>query len=301
VSRVLLTGASGLLGRHALSALTNAGHEVHAVARKAGADISGVSWHVADLTDPSAAEAVVGEVAAERLLHLAWYVEHGLYWQAPENVVWVEATLRLLRAFVVAGGRRAVLAGTCAEYDWSHEHELYDERHTPLEPATMYGVAKHATHLVAERFAANSGIELAWGRIFMPYGPGEGHTRLVPSVIRALLAGEEAPVSDGAQERDFMYVEDVAGAFAAILDSDARGAINVASGRCCTIRDMVALVAETVGRPELVRWGAVPTRPGDPGRLVADVRRLREEVGFAARVELADGVSRTVDWWRGHS
>ncbi len=299
MSRVLLTGASGFIGRHALDALTSAGHEVHAVAREPGRDMPGVTWHVADLTDPPAAEALVGALAAERLLHLAWYVEHGLYWHAPENVVWVEATLRLLRAFAATGGRRAVLAGTCAEYDWSQQRELYDERHTPLAPATMYGVAKHATHLVAERFAANTDFELAWGRIFMPYGPGEGGGRLVPSVVRALLAGEEAPVSDGEQARDFMYAEDVACAFVAILDSDARGAINVASGRCCTIREMVTQLAETVGRPELVRWGAVPTRPGEPPRLVADVRRLREEVGFAPRVELAEGVARTVAWWRG--
>ncbi|HEX5852680.1 MAG TPA: NAD(P)-dependent oxidoreductase [Solirubrobacteraceae bacterium] len=310
MSRVLLTGASGFLGAHALAPLVEAGHEVHALARSRRPDERArpgaaagpahserVIWHVADLTDAAAAEAVVSEIAAEHLLHLAWYVEHGLYWQAPENVVWVEATLRLLRAFATAGGRRAVIAGTCAEYEWSQD-EPYDERTAPLAPATMYGVAKHATHLVAERFAASADVELAWGRIFMPYGPGEGGQRLVPSVIRALLAGQEAPVSDGAQARDFMYAEDVARAFAAILDSDARGAINVASGRCCTIREMVTLVAEAAGRPELVRWGAVPTRPGDPSRLTADVRRLREEVGFAPRVELEDGVQRTVAWWR---
>jgi nucleoside-diphosphate-sugar epimerase len=299
VSRVLLTGASGFLGRNAVDALANAGHEVHAVARTPGPDMPGVTWHQVDLTDASAAEAAVGEIAAERLLHLAWYVEHGLYWQGTENVLWVEATLRLLRAFAAAGGRRAVLAGTCAEYDWSHELDLYDERTAPLAPTTMYGIAKHAAHLVAERFVANAGIELAWGRIFMPYGPGEGGERLVPSVIRALLAGEEAPVSEGRQARDFMYVEDVASAFAAILDSHVQGAINVASGRCCTIREMVTLIAEAVRRPELVRWGAVPTRAGEPPRLVADVRRLREEVGFDSRVALEDGVQRTVAWWRG--
>jgi nucleoside-diphosphate-sugar epimerase len=298
VSRVLLTGASGFLGRHALDALADEGHDVHALARTPGPDMPGVTWHAADLTDARAAEAVVSEIAAERLLHLAWYVEPGLYWQAPENVAWVEATLRLLRAFAAAGGRRAVMAGTCAEYDWSRERELYDERDTPLAPATMYGLAKHATRLVAERFAANADLELAWGRIFMPYGPGERGERLVPSVIRALLAGRDAPVSEGAQARDFMYAEDVARAFAAILDSEAQGAINVASGRSCTIREMVTLLAETVGRPELVRWGAVPTRAEEPPRLVADVRRLREEVGFAPRVEPRDGVEYTVAWWR---
>ncbi len=309
MSRVLLTGASGFLGAHALASLLAAGHEVHALARSERLDEHAqpgaagpthserVTWHAADLTHANAAEALVREISADRLLHLAWYVEHGRYWEAPENVAWVEATLRLLRAFVAAGGRRAVIAGTCAEYEWSQQ-QPYEEYSTPLAPATMYGTAKHATHLVAERFAAYADVELAWGRIFMPYGPGEGAQRLVPSVVRALLAGHEAPVSDGAQARDFMYADDVARAFAAILDSTVQGPVNVASGRCCTIREMVTLLAQTVGRPELVRWGAVPTRPGDPPRLIADVRRLREEVGFEPRVELAEGVRRTVDWWR---
>jgi nucleoside-diphosphate-sugar epimerase len=322
VSRVLLTGASGFVGAQAIAPLLDAGHEVHAISRtenatgderdggrvhgdktglidpdsSAAAHSGQVVWHRGDLTDARQAEALVREIAAERLVHMAWYVEHGRYWQAPENVTWVEATLRLLRAFTAAGGRRAVLAGTCAEYEWSRE--VYDERTAPLAPATLYGVAKHATHLVAERFAANVDLELAWGRIFMPYGPGETGERLVPSVVRALLAGREAPVSEGTQIRDFMYVDDVAGAFVALLDSPVEGVVNVASGRPCTLREMVTLLAEEAGRPELVRWGALPTRAEEPQQLVADVRRLHNEVGFVPRVDLHAGVRRTVAYWR---
>jgi nucleoside-diphosphate-sugar epimerase len=305
---VLLTGAGGFVGSRAIAPLLDAGHEVHAISRTgdparrelpesdAVARPGQLVWHRCDLTDASSTEALIGEIAAERLVHMAWYVEHGRYWQAPENVTWVEATLRLLRAFVAAGGRRAVLAGTCAEYEWSRD--VYDERTTPLAPATLYGVAKHATRLVAERFAANVDLELAWGRIFMPYGPGETGDRLVPSVVRALLEGREAPVSDGAQVRDFMYVDDVARAFAALLDSSVQSAVNVASGRACTLREMVTLLADAAGRPELVRWGALPTRVGEPRQLVADVRRLEQEVGFVPEVDLPTGVRRTVEHWR---
>jgi nucleoside-diphosphate-sugar epimerase len=297
MSRVLLSGASGFIGARAIAPLLAAGHEVHAVARsEPPAQLAGVVWHRADLTDASAAQQLVGEVEPELLLHLAWYVEHGRYWQSVENVVWVEATLRLLRAFAGAGGRRAVLAGTCAEYEWTHER--YEEGSTPLRPATLYGVAKHATHMVAESFASEAGIELAWGRIFMPYGPGEADARLVGSVTSALLAGREAPLSDGLQARDFMYVEDVGAAFAALLDSSVLGAVNVASGRRCTIGEMATLLARAVGRPELLRLGALPNRAGEPPTLVADVHRLREEVGFSPQVELEEGVSRTVAWWR---
>ena len=122
------------------------------------------------------------------------------------------------------------MAGTCAEYEWSRKR--YSEASARLAPATLYGVAKHATRRVAERFAANAGVELAWGAS-SPYGPGEAPARLLASVIVALLAGERAPAPQGTQVRDVMYVEDVAGAFAAILDSDVQGAVTWgrASGR----------------------------------------------------------------------
>jgi nucleoside-diphosphate-sugar epimerase len=278
VSRVLLTGARGFIGSHARSALADRGHELHA--------------NTADLLEPGAAEEVVRGARPTHLLHLAWYAVPGKFWAAPENRAWVEATLRLLRAFYAAGGRRAVGAGTCAEYDWSG-NGLLSEATTPLRPATLYGRAK------AETFAAAADLgELAWGRIFFLYGPGEHPDRLVSSVARRLLAGEEAPTSEGAQVRDFLHVADVAGAFAALLDSDVTGAVNVGSGEPVTVRAVVDTVARAAGRPDLLRPGALPQRTGEPAELVADVWRLRDQVGFRPRHDLESGIKDTVDWWR---
>ncbi|MCW3018640.1 MAG: NAD-dependent epimerase/dehydratase, partial [Solirubrobacterales bacterium] len=167
MSRVLLTGPTGFIGRHALAALAGAGHEVHAVARRRGPDAEGVSWHEADLLEGAG---VVEQIEPEILVHLAWYAEHGKLWSSVENLRWVEASLALLRAFARAGGRRAVVAGTCAEYDWSRE--IYAED-APLQPATLYGAAKHGLHVVSRAFAEQAGFSLAWGRVFFLYGPFE--------------------------------------------------------------------------------------------------------------------------------
>jgi nucleoside-diphosphate-sugar epimerase len=304
--RVLLTGSTGFLGSRTIEPLLAAGYEIHALARRV-VGRAGVNVHHVDLLDDAATAVLVAEIGAEHLLHLAWYTEHGQFWSSPQNLSWVAATLRLLRAFTEGGGRRAVLAGTCAEYDWRHAYERCRELShsgfaaTPLHPGNVYGVAKHATHLVASAYAEEMGLSLAWGRIFLLYGPGEDERRLVPQVARALLDGREAPASDGTQIRDVMHVDDVARGFVALLDSEVDGPVNVASGEGVSLLRILTLIGQATGRPHLLRVGSLPRRPGEPERLVADVHRLREEVGFRPSVTLEDGVADAVAWWRGVS
>jgi nucleoside-diphosphate-sugar epimerase len=301
VTRLLLTGGTGFIGRQALSPLLERGDEVHATYRhEPGESRPGLTWHRTDLLDPVQAEALVQETRPTHLLHFAWYAEHGEFWSATENVIWVEATLRLLRAFVSAGGRRAVLAGSCAEYEWSGSGSwdgVCSELSTPLIPATLYGSCKHAVHLVAEGLAAETGLSLAWGRIFFVYGTYEHPGRLVSSLARALLGGEPAATTDGSQVRDFLHSTDVGSAFATLLDSSVEGAVNIGSGEATPVGRVVDLIAEAAGTPELVRRGELEPRPGDPPVLVADVRRLREEAGWQPSLSLESGIRKTVEWW----
>jgi len=297
VSRVLITGASGFIGQHALAPLLAAGHEVHALSTRPRRQPADVTWHQANLLDQASVAALIRQVRAERLLHLAWFAEPGRFWRSVENVRWVEATLRLLRTFREQGGDRAVVAGTCAEYDWS-EGGILDEATSPLMPTTLYGTSKHATQLVSTAYAREAGLELAWGRVFFLYGPGEQPKRMVPSLATALLAGREAPATSGTQVRDFMHVADVAAAFAMLLDSPVQGPVNIASGDGIEVRDLIELVANAAGRRDLVRLGALEQREGEPASIVAAVDRLRREVGFLPSMTLGDGIESTVAWWR---
>lgn len=303
--RVLLTGASGFIGGYALEALVEQGHEVCAVARSPGPGREDVAWYECDLLALGAAERLVEEAQASHLLHLAWYVQPGSFWSARENEVWIDASLRLLRAFGEGAGRRAVMAGTCAEYAWGDEPlRERDGEHgqaTALEPATLYGACKHATHIAAEAVARQLDVSLAWGRIFFLYGPGEDSARLVCQVAQSLLAGEQVPTTDGEQQRDFMHVRDVASAFVELLSGDVSGPVNIASGQAPPVREIVTTVAKQTGGLERVRFGALERRAGEPERIVADVERLREEVGFTPMTDLREGLAETVAWLRQQS
>jgi nucleoside-diphosphate-sugar epimerase len=294
---VLLSGASGFIGAHALDALLERGHEVHAVVRHAGTKRDGVTWHELDLLASDSLTALAKDAQTSHLLHLAWYAVPGRFWTAPENERWIDASLSLLRAFGEAGGRRAVMAGTCAEYLWGADS--LSERDTPLEPATLYGACKRATYIAATAVAEELDVSLAWGRIFFLYGPGEDQARLVSGVARELLLGNEVSTTDGLQRRDFMHVRDVAAAFVALLESEVLGPVNIASGEAIQVREIVALVAEQAGGAERVRFGALARRTSEPEVIVADVERLANEVGFRPTIGLERGIVDTVAWWRG--
>jgi nucleoside-diphosphate-sugar epimerase len=239
--------------------------------------------------------ALINEVRPTHLLHLAWYAEHGAFWHSTENFRWVEASLGLMRAFRASGGQRAVMAGTCAEYDWSAG--LCREAETPTRPATPYGVCKNALREMLASYADETGMSAAWGRVFLLYGPHEDPRRLVPSVIRSLLKGEPARCTQGTQVRDFLHVRDVASAFAALLESPVEGPVNIASGEAVAVKDVVRAIGRLMGRDALIELGALPERPGDPPVLLADARLLREEIGWRPRIGLEAGLRETIEFW----
>jgi nucleoside-diphosphate-sugar epimerase len=297
MKRVLVTGATGCVGRQTLPALVAKGWEVHAVAStQTPAELDGITWHRTNLLDADEMRTMVEVADASHLLHLAWYVAPGRWASAPENFEWVQASLALVRAFRGAGGRRFVGAGSCLEYDWNYGY--CSEARTPCVPHTVYGTCKHALQLLTSALSADGAITSAWGRIFFLYGPGEHPDRLVASAIRALLAGEPALCSHGNQIRDYLFSGDVANAFVTLLESDVTGPLNIASGQPIALKEIVNRIGHLIGRSDLVRLGAIPEAPTDTPLVVADTTRLAGTLGWHPRVDLEEGLTRTIAWWR---
>jgi nucleoside-diphosphate-sugar epimerase len=303
--RILVTGATGFIGRHALAPLRDLGFEVHAVARaipgappEDAAARAGVQWHEADLLAPGAARALIQAARPTHLLHFAWYAEHGKFWDSPRNLDWLAATLALLRDFAEAGGERFVGAGTCAEYDWSGtaQENRFDEGSTPLRPSHLYGAAKASAFLTGSLLAKNAGVAFAWGRIFHLFGPGEPAARIVPALIRAHLLGEKLDCGSGTQARDFLPASAIGDAFARLCASDVRGAVNIGSGRETRLTELSAILSGLIGNQGDVRFGALAG--ATPERLVPLIRRLTAEVGWTPPETLEEGLRKTVEWWK---
>jgi nucleoside-diphosphate-sugar epimerase len=297
VKSVLVTGASGFVGRPVLGYLQKQNFKVHAVHRKAADYGTGVTVHQADLLQPGEADRLMAAVRPTHLLHLAWDVSTGQFWSASNNLDWVAASLHLYRAFARSGGERAVFTGTCAEYDWGSGR--LDEVSTPRKPASLYGVAKNALFELITA-GGDPNVSFAWARLFFLYGPGEPKGRLVPEVMTSIQRGIEVPCSPGWQERDFLHVDDAARALATVLASEHRGAVNIASGNCRPVRELVEKIGALTGRPEFIRLGAKPAPENEPKRLAANVSILNG-LGFAPRYDLEDGLRDAWAWWQAQS
>lgn len=288
---IVVTGGTGIIGRHAVRALVERGHEIHLLGRVRPVEApAGTTFHQIDLLDPVGMRTVFADIGTERFLHLAWVTAHGAYWRASENLDWAAATLLMARAFVDAGGKRMVVCGTCAEYDWT-QPSLVDgncvEDTTPIAPHTLYGTAKDACRRTLAAFAAETGLSWAWGRVFLLFDPIEDRRRFVATVIDSLKRGVRASCSAGTPVRDFLSACDVGAALAMLASSDVDGAVNIASGEARSLAEVAHRIGEVMGRPDLIGLGDLPMRPDDPPRLVADVSRLRDEVGFRPPADFA--------------
>jgi nucleoside-diphosphate-sugar epimerase len=230
----------------------------------------------------------------EAAVHLAWYAMPGRYLDAVENLESLENSLRLVRALAAVSCRRFVGVGTCLEYALGTAPV---SESSPTGPTRLYAAAKLALATVLDVLRGVTGMSTAWARLFYVYGPAEDERRLVPLVLRAVLAGKRAPVSTGDQVRDYLHVDDVAAALAAIALGAADGVVNVASGRAVTVREIVLAASRAAGRPDVVDLGALPRDLREPPYVVADVSRLRDVFGFTPRIGLEEGLSLTAAWW----
>ena len=297
MKKILVTGASGFIGKHTLPLLSQTGHEIHAISFKKKKNEPGIKWHQADLKNSSFTKRLIAKIRPTHLLHFAWCAEPGKFWTDPANNEWVEASLDLIKTFHKQGGKRVVVSGSCAEYDWNNS--LLVENLGLQKPFTLYGKCKQELQIKSQSFCNENDISLCWVRVFFVYGPYEHPARLVPSVVRSLIKNQPADCSHGNQIRDLLFVEDVASGFTSILESEIQGIVNIGSGQGVILKDFIETIGSKIGRRDLIRFGVLPSPKDDPPKLVANIKRLTEEVGWSPKFNINKGLDQTINWWKG--
>lgn len=287
--KVLLTGASGFIGRYIVMALLNHGIEVVAVCRSPiSARIKQINL---DLLSTADFTPLFHEVKATHLLHLAWYAEHGKYWASPLNLSWLDTTTRLVDAFCSTGGQRVVIAGTCAEYDWSYGYCRED--FTPLNPASFYGTAKDATRRLVMLVCAQYHVSCAWGRIFQPYGCGESANRLIPQLIDVFRGKHAAFGINLDSYRDFLHVSDIAKGFIKLSAEEVSGSFNISSGNPTQLKEIVNNLASLLNADPEPVLALITERKSEPLLLVGENVKLKS-LDWRPELSLIQGLERTI-------
>ena len=289
--KLLVTGASGLIGGAVARAAWQSGIQVIACGRRAPTGLpNGVECVASDVSNLASAMALIDSASPTHIIHAAWETRQPSYWNDPTNLDWVIATAGMAGMFAQRGGARFVQIGSCAEYDWDDVHPLRDG------PTTRYGKAKLAAFKAVET-AAHERFAAVEARVFWVYGPGENPERYIPMVCRAHAAGDIPKLGSGRQRRDLVHIDDAARALLMLLGDDApTGVIDLGTGIGTPLADVATEVALWAGARE-TGLGLIPDRPNDPDELIADSRALRS-TGWQPHIALHEGIAKTFEHWR---
>jgi len=309
IRRVLVTGAHGFIGSHLTRALLKEGYQVGILSRETSdlsriRDLAGrISSHSADLRDPSSVQKAVGEARPDAIIHLATYyaVEH-----RPEEVgvmmdTNVKGTIALLDACRESGISLFLNMSTCAVY---REKEAPLEETDPVSPQNLYALTKLQAEDACRFYTDRLGVPAATLRLFPPYGPADNERRLIPYVIRSLLAGRDVQLTTGTQRWDFVFVDDAVTALLAALGEPEKavsaGTMNVATGDPRSIRELVTRLHGMLGLKGTLLWGAIPHRKNEVWYNSGSPEKIRTILGWTPETSLDEGLQRTIAWVKDH-
>jgi dTDP-6-deoxy-L-talose 4-dehydrogenase (NAD+) len=267
MTRVLITGANGFVGRQIIQSLDMEGIDLIPTVREGKENTVSNFKNVKKIItskdlfaeNESWWEAQCKDI--DIVIHAAWYVETGKYQDSSKNIDCLIGSLRLAKGAIKAGVSRFLGLGTCAEYDQSQGALTID---TSLKPLTTYAAAKVSLFTTLSQWLPRENVSFAWIRLFYLYGEGEDKRRLVPYVRSQILQGDFVDLTSGKQVRDFMDVTEAGKKIAGISLTDQIGPINLCSGIPITVREFVEKIANEYGRKDLLRFGAREDNLFDP-------------------------------------
>lgn len=278
VKKVILTGATGLIGKEAIKPLEDLGFQVFAP-----------SIEEMDLFNINSIENYLKKVEAQYLLHFAWYTGEG-YLESELNEKFVSSSLDLFKIFKKYGGKRIVSAGTCFEYKFIDEPL---KETSLLEPKTAYARAKVDLYKKAKEFCKENEISFGWGRIFYVYGKNEAEHRLTGMLMKKLSKNEVVTLNFGQLKKDYIYTKDISNGFAKFLDTNVEDCVNICTGKEISLENFASEFAKELKKEEFLE--ILHKETAQPIKIVGNNTRLINEVGYKPKYTLEKAVKEIIN------
>lgn len=304
--RIIVTGATGMLGSSLIKLAVERGDSVTAIVRKNTQKIDNLLGVIdkikiveCDADDYEKLPILLNFEQYDKFFHFAWM---GTFGTSRNDGILQENNIRdtlfAIKAAKTLGCTKFVGAGSQAEYgNVPYGTNLKED--IPCNPDTGYGIAKLCAGKLGKMAADNIGIEFVWTRILSVYGIGDNITSLTQSVISDLLDSKTPATTLGEQIWDLLYCDDAAEAFYLIGKKGIHGKTYViGSGKKLLLRDVFLAMKDAVGANCSINIGGRPYNAGQTMYLVADISNLKSDTGFEPKISLNEGVRRTVKWLR---
>jgi len=302
--KILVTGGAGFIGSHTTDALVAAGHSVAVLDNLSAGKREQVNpaarFYQIDLREADRVKEAVAKEKPAAIFHLAAQMDvrrsvADPVYDAQVNLV---GMLNLMEAARVNGLRRVIFSSTGGAIYGEQEAFPCDEDH-PTRPLSPYGVAKLATERYLFFYKVQYGIDYLAMRYANVYGPRQdphGEAGVVAIFCGRMLAGKPVTIfGTGEQTRDYVFVADVVQANVAALDAAVTGAVNIGTGLETSVN---RLFEELAGSSYELKPVYAPARPGEQQRSVISPARAARELNWHSRVTLADGLSRTLAFFK---
>ncbi len=298
IERAVVTGPTGAIGTALCKTLAERGVRVYAVCRPATARADALPKHenvipiACDLSQMDRLPSLI-EGGADAFYHFAWAHTIGPGRNDMKaQLDNIKYTLDAVGAAKALCCRVFIGAGSQAEYGRA-EGALTPE--TPTFPENGYGIAKLCAGQMSRIEAKKLEMDHIWVRILSVYGPGDGPLTMISSVARQLLKGEKPSLTEGRQKWDYLYSFDAADAFALLAEHGVDGKTYVlGGGEARALKDYVSILRDAIDPALPLGFGEVPYSPLQVMHLEADIKALREDVGFSPRTSFEDGIRATL-------
>ena len=318
MENVIITGATGMIGAHVAKVLMERGVNVTAIIRPMSEKIDNLKWaeekaSIANFEDPNN-NAEVGKLQVvecnlwelpslrdklgwehDTFFHFGWGYTFGTGRNdAPKQEANIKACLDAVHLAYEAGCKAFIGAGSQAEF--GHVSGKISDS-LSKNPVTGYGIAKLAACRLSALECQNLGMKQNWGRILSCYGPGDNDYAMVMAAVKAMLRGERMKFSPGEQVWDYIYAEDCAKAFVAIVEKgENMKAYTIGSGEHRLLKEYIYAIRDAVDPSLEVGIGEREYNQDQVMHLVADITDLVNDTGYKPETSFEDGIKKTIEW-----